>query len=395
MLHAKLSLARRGPSTHEQARVHHAARRRGGGVAGCHAGAKDRKVAKLAILAVARDAPRTRAAHEAFAELHALGFKEGTNLTSETRWIDEDTRGPLTVAAEITQSAVDVLVIEGAESVLKAAMAANPPIVIYANNYDPIERGYAKTLSRPGGNVKRVFTRQPELAEKQLELLTQTFPTAVRLAMLWNSESVDQFDAAQRGATLLGLTVTSIELQKLPYDLDAAFRAIIDNGAQMLHVLSSPLFFPYRLQISQFAIRNRLPAIFIFRSYVEAGGLMSYGADRIAGARRFRSTIWLANVPTRRRASGARDGFACSIVAAQSPQNAKCPSWAQRTSACAFRAVAPSRQRPATTRKPSWAGARMATACVKCRPFQERAPRCQNSQGRGAGRFAARSTDQI
>jgi len=114
---------------------------------------------------------------------------------------------------------------------------------------------------------------------------SQAFPQAVRLAMLWNSESVDQFNAAQRRATLLGLTVTAVELQKLPDDLDAAFRTISDNRVQMLHVLSSPLFFPYRLQISQFAIRNRLPAMFIFRSYAEAGGLMSYGADRIAGAK--------------------------------------------------------------------------------------------------------------
>ncbi len=246
------------------------------------------KVAKLAILGVAREAPRTKLAHEAFfAELQALGFKESANLTSETHWIDEDTRGQLIVAAEIAQSAVDVLVVEGTESVLKAAMAANPnlPIVVYANNYDPIERGYAKTLSEPGGNITGVFTRQPELAEKQLELLTQAFPTAVRLAMLWNSESVDQFNAARRRATLLGLTVTAVELQKLPEDLDAAFREITDTRAQMLHVLSSPLFAPYRLQISQFAVANRLPAMFIFRSYVEAGGLMSYGADRIAGAK--------------------------------------------------------------------------------------------------------------
>ena len=65
------------------------------------------KVAKLGILAVAREAPRTKPAYEAFfAELQALGFKEGTNLTSETHWIDEDTRGPVTVAAEIAQSAV-------------------------------------------------------------------------------------------------------------------------------------------------------------------------------------------------------------------------------------------------------------------------------------------------
>ena len=142
------------PTATEAARVHHAARRCGGGMAAGGARAKLGKVAKLGILAVAREAPRTKPAYEAFfAELQALGFKEGTNLTSETHWIDEDTRGPLTVAAEIAQSAVDVLVIEGAESVLKAAMAANPnlPIVVYANNYDPIERGYAKLSRSPVG----------------------------------------------------------------------------------------------------------------------------------------------------------------------------------------------------------------------------------------------------
>ena len=205
------------------------------------------KVAKLGILAVAREAPRTKLAYEAFfAELQALGFKEDANLTSETHWIDEDTRGPVTVAAEIAQSAVDVLVIEGAESVLKAALAANPNflIVVYAKNYDPIERGYAKTLSQPGGNVTGVFTRQPELAEKQLELLTQAFPQAVRLAMLWNSGRSISSTRRSPMATLLGLTVTAVELQKLPDDLDAAFRAISDNRVQMLHVLSSPLFFP-------------------------------------------------------------------------------------------------------------------------------------------------------
>ena len=129
-------------------------------------------------------------------------------------------------------------------------------------------------------------------------MLTQAFPTALRLAMLWNSESVDQFKAAQRRATLLGLTVTAVELQKLPDDLDAAFRTISDHRAQMLHVLSSPLFFPYRLQISQFAIRNRLPTMFIFRSYAEAGGLMSYGADRIAGARLLGSYVGVCLEPS-------------------------------------------------------------------------------------------------
>ena len=64
---------------------------------------------------------------------------------------------------------------------------------MYANNYDPIERGYVKSLSHPGGNITGVFTRQPELAEKQIELLHQTFPAAARFAMFWNSDLADQF----------------------------------------------------------------------------------------------------------------------------------------------------------------------------------------------------------
>jgi putative ABC transport system substrate-binding protein len=246
------------------------------------------KVAKLGILAVARTSPATRSAYEIlFAELRTHGFIQGDNLISEITWIDEDLRGPSVAAAEMARSNIDVLVIEGPEDALRAATIANPglPIVVYANNYDPIERGYAKSLSRPGGNVTGVFTRQPELAEKQLELLTQAFPAARRLATLSNAESVEQFNAAQRRAKLRGLEIIPVELQKLPYDINAAFQRIIEGRAELIQVLSGPAMFPYRFQIIELAAQHRLPTMFIFRSYVLAGGLMSYGANRAVGMR--------------------------------------------------------------------------------------------------------------
>jgi putative ABC transport system substrate-binding protein len=162
------------------------------------------KKAKIGVMGVARLSPETMPAYEGFfAELRAHGFAEGENLVSLTRWIDEDVRGPSAIAHELVQANVDLIVVEASEIGLKSAIAASPniPIVMYANNYDPFERGYVKSLRSPGGKITGIFTRQPELAEKQLELLTQAFPTANRIAMLWNLESVDQFNAAQQRAS--------------------------------------------------------------------------------------------------------------------------------------------------------------------------------------------------
>jgi putative ABC transport system substrate-binding protein len=151
-----------------------------------------------------------------------------------------------------------------------------------ASNYDPIAHGYVNSLSRPGGNVTGVFLRQTELAEKQVELLTQAFPGRVRLAVQWDAISADQFSAAERRAKALGLRIISRKLENPPYDFPAVFRSVTDDGAQMLLTLSSPFFGRQSQIIGELAVRHRLPTMFIFRRYVELGGLMSYGADNVA-----------------------------------------------------------------------------------------------------------------
>ena len=174
-----------------------------------------------------------------------------------------------------------MLVASGAELALQAADAARPPvpIVMLANNFDPIARGYVKSLSHPGGNITGLVYRQPELAAKQLELLAQAFPGRTRVGLLWDQYSVDGLELAERVARSLRLTLRPLKLENPPYDWDAAFRNLSEREAEMLLVLSSPLFTPHRARIAELAVRHRLPSMYIFRYYVTAGGLISYGVN--------------------------------------------------------------------------------------------------------------------
>jgi putative tryptophan/tyrosine transport system substrate-binding protein len=150
---------------------------------------------------------------------------------------------------------------------------------MWAVNFDPIARGYVKSLARPGGNITGVVSLQTELAAKQVELLTQAFPERTRLAVLWDGISADQFAAAERQARSLRLDVRSLKLENPPYDFDAAFRSLAEGSPQMLLVLSSPFFTVFRSRITKLAIQQRLPTMFIFKLYAEAEGLISYGVD--------------------------------------------------------------------------------------------------------------------
>jgi putative tryptophan/tyrosine transport system substrate-binding protein len=179
-------------------------------------------------------------------------------------------------------------VADGPEAALQAALRASSsvPVVILAVNYDPIARGYIASLAHPGGRITGMVYRQPDLAEKQLQLLREAIPEATRLAILWDALSGDQLSALQRGAQARNFTVTSIKLEHPPYDFDAAFRSLAAHPPQMVLVLSSPYFNRQRAHIAALARQNRLPTMFTFQSYVEEGGLMFYGADTDALHRR-------------------------------------------------------------------------------------------------------------
>ena len=240
---------------------------------------------RIGYLGTNRGSPLGAAIYRGFLqELRTAGLNEGQNLVVEFRPIEQDMAAISAEANALVRMNVDVIVTDGTEAALQAAVAASPtvPIAMIATNFDPIAGGYVKSLAYPGGNVTGVFLRQTELAEKQTELLTQVVPNGARLAILWDTVSREQFAAAERRAKALNLETHSLKLENPPYDFDAAFRSLAEYSPQMLLVLSSPNFVPSRSHIAALAIGYHLPSMFIFRTYVEAGGLLSYGVDYVA-----------------------------------------------------------------------------------------------------------------
>jgi len=239
------------------------------------------KVMRIGFFGPGLTASSTIAPYQAFlAQLREFGLNEGQNIAVEYRNVD-DPRGPFVAAADLMRSRPDLIVAAGPEVALQAVVGASlaVPIVVIAINYDPIGRGYVASLARPGGNITGVVSKQLELAEKQVELLTQAFPDGARLAILFDVLSADQFTAAERAAKLLKMQPQALKLENPPYDFAASFGSAAAGGAQMMLVLSSPLFIPHHRQIAELTLQHRMPTMFINRSYVEAGGLMSYGVN--------------------------------------------------------------------------------------------------------------------
>jgi putative ABC transport system substrate-binding protein len=252
------------------------------------------KIARLGWLAASLNNPVQALGHQVLiSSLQKLGFTEGQNLAIEHRPTDEGIPKAFAGANELVAAKVDVLLADGPELALQAATAARPmvPVVMLANNYNPFERGYVKTLAQPGANVTGMFYRQQELASKQLELLSEAFPERRPVGVLWDYFSEDTFRSAERAAQSMRLSLRSVKLENPPYDFDAAFRSLAEGQSQTVLVLSSPVFTASRARIAELAIQHRLPTMFIFKTYVEAGGLMSYGVDPVVMYRRAASYV--------------------------------------------------------------------------------------------------------
>jgi putative tryptophan/tyrosine transport system substrate-binding protein len=212
-------------------------------------------------------------------QLEKNGFREGQNIIVEYRGFN-DPRGPFVNAAELLRAKPDLLVIAGPEVVLQAVIGASGhiPIVMLASNFDPIERGYVTSLAQPTGNITGVITRPLDLARKQIDLLRQVFPDSNRLAVLYDTQTADQFAAADQGAKSVNLQVQAFKMDPA-YDFAGTFEAAAKGGVQLVLVQSSPSFTKHKKELAELAIKNRLPTMFTFRHYVDDGGLMSYGVE--------------------------------------------------------------------------------------------------------------------
>ena len=230
------------------------------------------------LMGPSRTSPPWQAFERAFRD---RGYVDGQNVTILFRSAEGHTDRIPALAEELARSQLDLIVTGGPESLVHAARQATSavPIVMLAVDFDPIEKGYVKSLARPGGNTTGLFLRQPELTAKRLEILREALPKVTRVAMLWDSYSIDQLKAAQTVAARLGIQILPIGVQDPSYDFAAAIDAAVKQRAGAMFVATSPFIFIARARLAELALAGRLPAIFAFREYAEAGGLIAYGAN--------------------------------------------------------------------------------------------------------------------
>jgi putative ABC transport system substrate-binding protein len=244
---------------------------------------QDARIARVGVLGPAIDTvPAVQTAYPFFlAELRKLGFETGRNVLVEYRAIGQGLPQATEAVNELVAWKADVIFVQAVEFALKAAVAAQRPmpIVMAAINFDPVAKGYVASLARPGGNITGLDTRWTEITAKQVEVLQEAFPDRNNLGVMWDALSIEQLGAAEREAKAKGLELREFKLENPPYGFAKAFRALAQDGAQMVLIGSSPLFSRYSVKIAELAVEHRLPTMFILRYYVEDGGLMSYGVD--------------------------------------------------------------------------------------------------------------------
>ncbi len=211
--------------------------------------------------------------------LGELGWIEGRTVAIEYRWAEGRSERYTEIAAEFVRLKVDVIVTVG--SAIAAAKQTTSVIpIVFAVAVDPVGTGLVASLARPGGNVTGLSMQSADLAAKRLELLREVLPGLRRLAIMVNvgyPAAVLEKGEVQAAARKLGLDVDTLEIRR-PEDIAPAFGAL-KSGAQALYVCTDSLVNAYHARINTLALGARLPTIYSTRAFLEAGGLMSYGAN--------------------------------------------------------------------------------------------------------------------
>jgi ABC-type uncharacterized transport system substrate-binding protein len=212
--------------------------------------------------------------------LRELAWIDGRNLAIEYRWAEGRNERYAENAAEFVRLKVDVIVTSATPPTLAAKQATTLIPIVFAAVSDPVGTGLVASLARPGGNVTGLANQMSDTAGKKLEFLREVVPGLRRLAIManvGNPGSVLEMGEAQATARTLGLEVTTSEIRRAE-DIAPAFEALKDR-ADALYLCPDPLMNANRTRINILAVGARLPTMHGVREYVEAGGLMSYGAN--------------------------------------------------------------------------------------------------------------------
>ena len=216
-------------------------------------------------------------------ELRALGYVEGKNLVIVSRFAEGKPNRLPTLANELVRLNVEVIVAGGTNDARAAQNATKTiPIVMTGIGIDPVDVGLVKSLARPGSNVTGITNLSSELGGKRLELLKEAVPKITRVAVLYDPVASGSMHEVKEtlpvAAGALGLTVRSWEVRGAN-DFEKVLGALRKERADGLYVAGGPLTSKIGTRITEFALKSRLPSVYGDRGYIEAGGLMYYGAD--------------------------------------------------------------------------------------------------------------------
>jgi len=214
--------------------------------------------------------------------LRELGYVEGKNIFIEWRFAEGKPDRLSALAAELARLKVDIIVTSGRILTRAAKEATSTIPIVMTQDSDPVANGFVASLARPGGNITGLSTLAPELSGKRVELLKEIVPNLSRVAVFGTSTTPGDAQILREvelAARAFGVKTQYLDILN-PKDIETAFRAAVKGRAEaILPIWAGVVSMPQRTKIAELAVRNRLPTIFTSSPFVDAGGLMSYGAN--------------------------------------------------------------------------------------------------------------------
>jgi putative ABC transport system substrate-binding protein len=255
----------------------------GGGAAAAWPVAAWAQQAAMPVIGFLHPSPPDAYRERAFRQgLKDTGFIDGENVAIEFRWANNQIDRLPALAAELIQRRVSVIATGAPPAALAAKSASSTIPIVFVVGEDPVRLGLVKSLARPGGNLTGINFLAVEVVTKRLGLLRELVPAAGRVAVFVNPRNATVAEAAlrdvQTAASDMGLEIQVSNVSSVR-EIDAAFATLMRERPDALFIANDPFFIDRRVQLAQLAARHALPAIHQDRLYVEAGGLISYGAN--------------------------------------------------------------------------------------------------------------------
>ena len=246
-----------------------------------------REVPRIGFLSPRAPGPDFRT--DAFREgLRELGYAEGTTVLVDYRYAEGKPERLPELALELVRLKPDVIITSSAPGIRAVRNAAGNIPIVMAAVADPVAAGFVASLARPGGNVTGLSLLSTGIGGKRLEILKETIPTATRVGILrnaGNSFHQTMFKEMEPAAASLGLRLQGFEVRHAN-EIEGTFSALVKERVAALVVIEDPLWAVNRRELVEQAAKHRMPTMYVDRDFVQAGGLVSYGASAAALYRR-------------------------------------------------------------------------------------------------------------